>query len=124
MFRSRIYLAFVALSLLVGCAAGPEKTVQSFYRAIEKGDTKAAVDLLSAGLVAMVGRPKLEEGIRRQALEIQRKGGIKTIETVVKSKLKDAAEVHVTIVLGNGEKKEEDIGLAREEGKWKVSPKK
>lgn len=124
MRRTRTAFALLALSLLLACAAGPERTVQSFYRAIEKGDAKAAVDLISASLVAMVGRPKLEEGIRRQALEIQQKGGIKTLETVVKSKLKDVAEVHVTIVLGNGEKKEEDIGLAREDGKWKVSPKK
>ncbi len=116
--------SLLAVAFLTACSPGPEKTVERFYHAVEAGDIKAAAGVISKTLVGMIGQPKMEAGLQQQSLQIKAKGGIAKLEVKRTTEVKDLVDVHTTIEYGDHSKEEEDLRLVREDGDWKIAPKK
>lgn len=109
------------LLLAVAClASGPEATVKRFYSAIEDGEVDKAAGLLSSRIVSLLGEDKLRKALSEQALEIQKKGGIKSINIDEMNEVGEIAEGKVTITFGDGSTKTDTVKLLKEDGKWKL----
>lgn len=109
------------LLLAVAClASGPEATVKRFYSAIEDGEVDKAADLLSSRIVSLLGEDKLRKALSEQALEIQKKGGIKSVNIDEMNEVGEIAEGKVTITFGDGSTKTDTVKLLKEDGKWKL----
>ena len=125
----RIKFLLCSLSLLwgiatVGCSSSrPGVTVQRFYRAVESGEVKAASEMVSGSMVSMMGRQKLQMGLKAESAKMGRKKGIQSIEILSEEIDGHTAEVDVRVSYGNGEKDEENINLTRIDGRWMITPK-
>lgn len=109
------------LLLTVACfASGPESTVKRFYGAIEDGKIDDASELLSSRILGMLGPDKLRQALSKQALEVKKKGGIKSIDILEMNEVGEVAEGKVKITYGDGSESTEDVKLIKEEGKWKL----
>lgn len=109
------------LLLTVACfASGPESTVKRFYGAIEDGEIDKASELLSSRILGMLGPDKLRQALSKQALEIKKKGGIKSLDILEMNEVGEVAEGKVKITYGDGTESTEDVKLIKEEGKWKL----
>lgn len=109
------------LLLAVAClASGPEATVKRFYSAIEDGEVDKAAGLLSSRIVSLLGEDKLRKALSEQALEIQKKGGIKSINIDEMNEVGEIAEGKVTLTFGDGSTKTDTVKLLKEDGKWKL----
>jgi len=114
------------LVLFAGCSRfqGPAGTVRAFYRAVERGDIDAAVQHLSPRFVEQFGFAKIRKVLEEWALEIDKKGGIKSFTIDREDAVGDVGEVVVTVEYGNGDKFTETVKLVKERGEWKIqSPK-
>jgi len=120
--KKLLVLLLPCLLLTLACfGSGPEGTVKRFYSAVEKGDIDTAVDQLSSRIVGMVGKDKLRAGLSKQALDVKKKGGIKSLKITEMNEVGDVAEGKVTITYGDGSSETEDVKLIKEEGKWKLN---
>lgn len=118
-------VAFICLLSLVACAARtPSSAVESFYRAMEKGDTEAAVSFLHPSFVKMLGEEKLRAALSESALKLKEKGGIKDIEVTEDSVAGEAAHVTAVLKYGNGTQDMEKHALVKEDGRWYIKPEK
>jgi hypothetical protein len=118
--------AVVVLGVSAACARirGPGATVRAFYRAVERGDIDAAVQHLSSRFVEQFGFAKIRKVLGEKALEIEKKGGIKSFTIDREDAVGDVGEVVVTVEYGNGDKFTETVKLMKERGEWKIqSPK-
>ena len=119
------YSTWVALTLstllLTGCGKSPESTVESFYKAVGKGEITEAQGYLSAQLVAMLGQGKLAAALSQETESIRNCGGIKSVDV----KLQGEGEVRTGIATvnygGNCAAKTEKTKLIKEDGKWKIT---
>jgi len=117
----RLLLLLPSLLLAVAClASGPEATVKRFYNAIEDGEIDKATEMLSSRIVGMLGKDKLHKALSEQALDIKKKGGIKSLKIEEMNEVGEIAEGKVTITFGNGSTETEDVKLIKEDGKWKL----
>ena len=124
MFARRIWFPVsVCAALLAGCAKSPEATLESFYKAVSKGEVTEAQGYFSARVVDMLGKDKLSAQLSRQATYVQNCGGIKNVEV----KLDGEGEVRsgkVTLTYaGNCRPETEKAELVKEDGSWKISEK-
>lgn len=111
--------------IIVACAARtPSSTVESFYRAVEKGDSEAAVEFLHPNFVKMMGEEKLRAGISEYALNLKEKGGIKDLEVKEDSVAGEAARVTAVLKYGDGTQETEKHALVKENGRWYIKPEK
>lgn len=109
------------LLLAVAClASGPEATVKRFYSAMEDGEIDEAAGLLSGRIVGLLGEDKLRKALSEQALEIKKKGGIKSVKIDEMNEVGEIAEGKVTITFGDGSTKTDTVKLLKEDGKWKL----
>jgi len=121
-YSIHILAAFLATMLLSACGGSsnsPEGVAKQFFTAITKGDVKTATacstkENQKGGSVAfMVGLAQAS---------LQEKGEIKNIETNPISVSGDTAAVKViTTFKKDGSTDETVIGLAKENGAWKVA---
>lgn len=114
------------LICMAGCGggSGPEATVKQFARAIEKGETEKAMDLMSAKELEGMDsdeKTKVRALLGAMTGEIEKKGGIKSIEIDDVKMEDDTAEVTATTTYGNGESETGTTKLVKEDGKWKIS---
>jgi regulator of protease activity HflC (stomatin/prohibitin superfamily) len=110
--------------LLSGCAKSPESTVESFERAIAKGEITEAKSYVSAQAIGMIGDRKLSELLSHEAKRIQDCGGIKKIEVKLQGEGEIRSGTTIETFNGNCPPKTENVSLIKEDGKWKITPKK
>lgn len=117
----RLFPLLPCLLLAVAClASGPEATVKRFYNAVEEGEIDSAAELLSSRIVGMMGKDKLRRALSEQALDIKKRGGIKSLKVEELTEVGEIAEGKVTITFGDGSTKTDKVKLIKEEGKWKL----
>ena len=107
---------------LVGCGGsdGPGDRVEALAYAMEAGDTETVVDI-APGMLALMGKEKLDGNIKEGAAKIKGEGGIKSV-TIDKEEIDgETATVTATVVKGNGDKETEDFNLSKVDGKWIVT---
>jgi len=110
--------------VMVGCAKGPESTVENFYVAIGKGEISEAQGYLSTKIRGFLPPEKLTAGFTEEHKRVVGCGGIKS----VKVKLEGEGEVRfgTATVSYRGEcpEKTEKVNLVQEQGQWKLAPSK
>lgn len=110
--------------LLAGCGKSAESTVETFYRAVGKGEIAEAQTHLSKEIVGVMGPQKLGAALSEETRRVQNCGGIKD----VKVQLGDGAEVRfgsvVVTYAGNCAQRRENLKLVKEDGRWKLAPQK
>ncbi len=113
-------IVLIALGLLSGCANnGPAKTVETFFRSIEKGDLDIAVDQLSIQITGTFGRDKLKVSLSEFSQDINAVGGIESIETD-ETINGNVAVVNYSITIGDGSTENGTMDLIKEDGDWKI----
>ena len=116
----------VGVVILSGCSKSPESTVESFYRALSKGEITEAKGYLSTKLANQLGDNKLTSALTQEANKISQCGGIKSVDV----KLKGEGEIRngtTVITFGDEAACEQNTGkasLVKEDGNWKISPSK
>lgn len=116
--------ALMATSLLVGCGKSPESTVESFYKAIAKGEVSEAKGYLSPKLTAQLGETKLNAALTGEAQRLSACGGVKSVET----QLQGEGEIRTGTVTVNYvndtacKQHKQRTNLVKENGSWKISP--
>ncbi|MDR2129240.1 MAG: DUF4878 domain-containing protein [Burkholderiaceae bacterium] len=125
-FSIRFFMACLLGALLAACgASSPESTVKDFYKAIADNRTDDAMalilieDVKQSNLTAAKGKLQMMFGML--AAEIEKGGGLKSIETKIISQEGDVAVVEATLVLGND--KQEKAGktnLVKKDGRWMI----
>ena len=126
MLRAHSLVASLTLffGVVSGCSSsGPGATVQRFFRAVESGEVKAASEMVSGSMVAMMGPKKIEAALQQETKKISQKKGIQSISILSEEIDGQAAEVRVRVTYGNGETDEQTINLSRTDGRWLLTPK-
>jgi len=128
---SRVYAVCVLAlaSLLAACslASSPEKTVETFYRAVAEKEMDKAIEQLALGEVS-AGEMVLAKGLLQMAIgvlavEIESNGGLKRIDVLESTVAEDgqSARVRVKLIFNNGKDDTQSDRLRLEEGKWKMT---
>ncbi|HXG91354.1 MAG TPA: DUF4878 domain-containing protein [Blastocatellia bacterium] len=112
----------VALCLCVVVAscssAHPGEAVRNYFRAIERGDVNAALNLISAKTSNDV-KERLRQSIPNAA-GFKQTNGIKSVEIESENIKGDAADVNIKIVYGDGTESSRWFKLLKEGGEWKL----
>ncbi|MFL6200137.1 MAG: DUF4878 domain-containing protein [Thermoanaerobaculia bacterium] len=115
----------LVLALLVACAGRtPAAAVKNFYRAVEEGDTDAAIALVSPEVVGLIGENKIKAGLQEQGLKIKQKGGISSIEIKDEAIVGEVAKITAVLTYGGGTAETENLKLKKMNGEWKIEPEK
>lgn len=117
----RATVLVMMMALLASCGLfkpGPSKVVKNFYRDVEAGKIEDATKLFSAQAVQTFGS-KLSTVMSAQTRKIEKKGGIKSIDTQ-ESITGDLAKVEYTVTYNDGSTEQGNIDLIKEEGDWKI----
>jgi hypothetical protein len=115
----------LVLALLMACAGRtPSAAVKNFYRAVEKGDTDAAIALVSPEVVGIIGVNKIKAGLQEQGLKIKQKGGISSIELKDEAIVGEVAKITAVLTFGDGTSDTENLKLKKMNGEWKIEPEK
>lgn len=122
-------IVVIALSLLLSltltaCSKSPESVVESFYKAVAKGEITEAKGYLSKQILAMGGDAKIAAALSQQSEAIAACGGIKNIEV----KLTGEGELRTGTTAINYknedakcQQKPEKTKLMKEDGAWKIT---
>jgi PBP1b-binding outer membrane lipoprotein LpoB len=118
------YKAWIAAILgavfLVGCGKSPESTVESFYKAVAKGEITEAQGYVSAQLVGMMGQGKISAALSQQTESIRKCGGIKSVDVKLQGE-GDVRSGSATVNYANCKANTEKVELIKEDGKWKIT---
>lgn len=115
----------VCVVFALACSAStPASTVKSFYKAIGDGKTDDALALLSQRTIAMVGKEKLRNGLRRATREALDKGGITDVQITKEQAANEVANVIAIVKYGNGTAQTEKFQLVKEGSNWRLQPEK
>lgn len=119
--RVLIVLMFIFLSiLLVSCSAGPDKVVQNFFRALDKGEIEESMGYLSVTTLQSLGTDKWRLALSEIANEMASEGGLKSVRVLDKNVNGDIAYVTVSIAMKNGTEDTDSMELIKESGGWKI----
>lgn len=123
----RTMVLVMMMAALASCGLfkpGPSKVVKNFYRDVEVGKIENATKLFSAQALQTFGS-KLSTVMSAQTRKIEKKGGIKSIDTK-ESITGDLAKVEYTVSYEDGSEEQGTIELIKEDGDWKmqISPNK
>lgn len=125
--RANLLLLGLTVLVISGCTGpGPEATAESFYHHLNDGEIEAALGLISSQTVGQVGTDKLRSGFQQISLDIQKKGGIDSVEAEQQGEgdAKEVALVSVTVHYGDGTSESSDMKMVLEDGAWKLLPQK
>ena len=121
---NRLALCILVATVLTACTKSPASTVQSFYRAVEKGEITEAKSYLSAQILGMLGEGKVSAALSAEHEKIRGCGGIKNVD----AKFDGEGEIRSGNVFieyrGNCTARSEKTKLIKEDGKWKIGPNK
>lgn len=123
MIQFQRLLSILALASLLGltsCASGPRTTIERFHHAVENGKVDQALALLADHCVERFGAEKWRLLFKQRALEINEKGGIKSIETKGDPPKDDHVQLLVTVTYSNGENDSDWVHLVRQKGSWRI----
>lgn len=119
--RSLVLVAFVAVAVAAcGLFDSPVGIAKRFMSSVEDGEIDDAIDCLSPRFVNGFDRDKLRKILSEQALELKRKGGIKSMKVTREDVVGTVAEIAMTITYGDGSTSSETFKLAKEDGRWKL----
>ena len=121
-------LVLFSLTVLTTSCSGPSTpgdTLKNFSYAMEKGDIDEVISMFGAGEDEMTEeeKAKLESLIKAGQEEIEKKGGIKSIE-IIEEKISDdgeTAKVKSKTTFGDGTEDEGSSSFILVDGDWKVS---
>ena len=119
--QSGTSIVLVAVALLSGCGKSPESTVESFYRALAKGEITEAKGYVSAQLIGMMGGGKLSAALSSETERIRACGGIKSIEVKMQGEGEIRSGTATVTYSGKCPPKTENTKLIKEDGKWKIT---
>lgn len=123
MKHSRIIISSIlAVASLTACGKSPESTVESFYRAMGKGEVTEAKTYLSSEMINTLGDAKLSRVISSESARISECGGIKKVETDLKGEgeVRSGTAV-VSYVADKCKAKSFKTKMVKEDGKWKIT---
>jgi Domain of unknown function (DUF4878) len=110
---------------LTGCwRSTPSKTIEDFYRSVEKGNLDRAIELIAPSAISNFGEGKVRQYLFQASSQMKTKGGIKSFQTNRESLNKDVAKVNYTIEYQNSDKETKDVELVKIGDDWKISPNK
>ena len=116
-----ITAALIAAALLVtGCAKSPESTVESFYKAVEKGEIAEAQTYVSSQVIGMLGPQKMAAALAEQSEQMRKCGGIKSIDVKLVGQGEVRSGTSTVTYAGQCPAKTENSKLVKEDGKWKI----
>jgi len=123
--KKRLILVVVVLLLAnLSCGIftkGPDKTVESFYKAVDKGKVDEALGYLSYDTIQTLGynkwRSALTDASRQASLEGE---GIKRIKILEKNVNGDFAWVTVEVFYKDGTSEVSTFDLVKENNEWKL----
>jgi len=128
---SRVFTVCVLalVSVLAACSfsSSPERTVETFYRAVAEKKTDKAIEQLALGDISagemVVAKGFLQLAIGALAIEIESNGGLKRVEVLESTVAEDgqSARVRVKLSFNNGKDDTRSNRLRLEEGKWKIT---
>ncbi|MDR2129238.1 MAG: DUF4878 domain-containing protein [Burkholderiaceae bacterium] len=128
-FALRFFMACLLGVLLVACGTStspsPESVVKDFYKAIADNRTEDAMALV---LIEEVEESELTaaKGIQQMMFdilssEIEKSGGLKSVETKRMSQEGDTAVIDVTLTYGNGKQWKAGMRiLVKKNGRWVI----
>lgn len=123
-FRSMSWLVGVIAAVFVvgGCGLfeTPAGVAKRFMASVEDGEIDDALDCLSPRFVTGASRDKLRQVLSEQALELKRKGGIKSMKITKEDVVGTVGDIVMTITYGDGSSSTENFKLAKEDGRWKI----
>ena len=116
-------LMLISTSCGTSSSASPGDIAKKLWTDLEKGNFDAIISAQDMGGKEMDDdtEKKMNALLAAAKQEIEKKGGIKSIE-VVKEEIDEAgekADVELKIIYGNGEEDNEDASLVKVDGKWK-----
>lgn len=111
----------LSVMLLTSCAKSPESTVESFYRAIDKGEITEATGYISVQIVGMLGESKLSASLAKESEKISKCGGIKSINVKLQGKGEIRTGKASVTYAGDCPPITEKVKLVKENGKWKLA---
>jgi hypothetical protein len=112
---------FIFTILLSGCAKSPESTVESFYRAVGKGEITEAQSYLSSQIIGMIGKDKMAAALAKQSEQVSECGGIDSVEVELTGEGEIRSGNATVTFKGNCQPKKESVKLIKEDGKWKIT---
>jgi hypothetical protein len=122
MASQKTWLAVVVCTAcLAGCSKSPESSVESFYRAVSKGEITEAQGYVSTQLIGMLGLQKFSAALANETERIRACGGIKDISVKLQGEGEIRSGTTTVTYGGNCPVKTESTRLIKEDGKWKIT---
>lgn len=119
----RLSLLVVILFATISCGIlnpGPGKTVQSFFKALDKGEINEAMEYLSVQTIQTLGYDKWRTALAEAANSLASSGGIKSVKIMNEDIIGDTARVTFEVELKNGETEIDTFELVKENDEWKI----
>lgn len=120
MYKHALHVSIATMLLLTGCAKSPESTVESFYKAVGKGEITEAQTYISSQVIGMLGPQKLSASLAIASEEVGRCGGIKSIDVQLEGQGEVRSGTAAVTYEGECPPKNENVKLTKEDGKWKL----
>lgn len=113
---------FIIAVIYFGCgsANSPADVTKEFLHKVEKGDN-GAINLMHSQIVSMMGKEKLEQGLKDESEKMKKKGGIDNIEILEDKTSENEATLKVKVNYKDGSSKTEKMNLIKESGDWKIT---
>jgi len=123
--KKRIILVIVVLLLAnLSCGVfskGPEKTIESFFTAVDKGNIDKALGYLSYGTIQTLGYDKWRSALVEASHQATLEGeGLKRIKIQNETVNGDIARVTVEIFYEDGSSEVNTFDLIKEDNEWKI----
>jgi len=116
----RAVMATTAALVLMGCAKGPESTVENFYAAVGKGDIAEAEQYLSSQILGYMPPAKLEGSLKKEHERVVACGGIKAVTVKLEGEGESRSGMATVSYRGECPEKTEKVYLVREQDQWKI----
>ncbi len=120
-YWNTLLVAAFCATCLTGCGKSPESSVESFYKAVSKGEITEAQGYVSAHLIGMLGPQKFSAALAGESEHIRACGGIKNIAVKLQGEGEIRSGTTTVTYGGNCSPKTEAIKLIKEDGKWKIT---
>jgi len=123
----RIMTVAICALVTVSCGltqSGPADIVKKFHKAVEQGELDDALKYLSPSLTAMFPPQKIKTMLGEETKKTKAKKGISSLDITKEDVTGEVADLQITVKYGDGTTRSEDTHLTKENGEWKISPKK
>jgi hypothetical protein len=120
MHKSILATSIAATLMLTGCAKSPESTVESFYKAVGKGEITEAQTYVSSQVIEMLGPKKMAAALAEESERIRKCGGIRSIDVKLEGQGEVRSGTAKITYEGQCPPKDENVRLVKEDGKWKI----